>query len=95
MTKKEVVNLVNQKVGLKYGNNAARVEATLEALGEIATDTLKNGGEVPFPALGKLVVVATKARPGRNPKTGAAIEIPAGRRASFKAGKELKDALKG
>jgi len=68
---------------------------TLHALGEIATETLKTGGEVPFPALGKLVVAQTAARAGRNPATGAAIQIPAGRRASFKVGAPLKEALKG
>jgi len=95
MTKAELINKLNQKLGATYGSNIKRVEATLDALGEIATDTLKSGGEVPFPALGKLVVVATAARPGRNPKTGAAIQIPAGRKAKLKMGKDLTEALKG
>lgn len=96
MNQKDLTNAINQKLGTIYGSNVKRVEDTLKALGEIATDTLKTGGEVSFPGgLGKLVVVATKARQGRNPKTGAAIQIPAGRKAKFTAGKELKDVLKG
>lgn len=96
MTQKELINMVNQNMSTTaYGPNEARVKATLEALGEVATEALKNGGEVPFPGLGKLVVVATKARPGINPKTKEAIQIPAGRKAKFKASTELAKALKG
>jgi len=94
MTKKDLINLVNQKLDGKHGSNIKRVEDTLEALGEVAQETLKNGGEVTFPGLGKLVVVATKARAGRNPKTGKEIEIPAGRKPKFRPGKELTEALK-
>lgn len=96
MNQKDLTNAINQKLGPTFGQNEERVKATLKALGEVAIETLQNGGEVPFPGgLGKLVVVATAARPGRNPKTGAAIQIKAGKRAKFTAGKELKAALKG
>ena len=95
MTKKELINAVNQKLDTRFGSNVKRVEATLEALGEVAQKTLNAGDEVPFPGLGKLVVVATKAREGRNPKTGRSIEIPAGRKPKFRPGKELTEALKG
>ncbi len=96
MIQKDLINSINQKLGATYGSNTKRVEDTLKALAEVATDTLKTGGEVSFPGgLGKLVVVATAARPGRNPATGAAIQIPAGKRAKFTAGAGLKAALKG
>ncbi len=95
MNQKDLTNSINQKLGTTYGSNVKRVEDTLKALAEVATDTLKNGGEVTFPGIGKLVVVATAARPGRNPATGAAIQIPAGKRAKFTAGAGLKAALKG
>lgn len=96
MNQKDLSNAINQKLGIVYGSNVKRVEDTLKALAEVATVELKTGGEISFPGgLGKLVVVATKAREGRNPKTGAAIQIPAGRRAKFTAGAPLKDALKG
>ena len=55
----------------------------------------KDGGSVALPGIGKLYVKATKARKGRNPRTGAAVEIPAGRRVSFTTAKGLKDILKG
>jgi len=88
MTQKDLINGINQKLASTFGPNEERVKATLKAMGEVAIEALKNGGEVPFPGgLGKLVVVATKARPGRNPATGAAIQIPAGRRAALHGGR--------
>ena len=39
------------------------------------------------------MVRESKARMGRNPRTGESIEIDASKRPSFKAGKALKDAL--
>lgn len=95
MIQKDLTNAINQKIGTVYGSNVKRVEDTLKALGEIATETLKSGGEITFPGLGKLVVEPTAARTGRNPRTGAAIQIPAGRKAKFRAGVGLTEALKG
>lgn len=66
----------------------------LERLGDIMAAELLGGGEVPLPAIGKLVVKATAARKGRNPKTGAAIDIPASRKVSIKLGKEFKESFK-
>lgn len=39
--------------------------------------------------LGRFEVVATTERPGRNPRTGEAMTIPAGRRVKFKPSKHL------
>ena len=47
------------------------------------------------PGLGKLKVKETNARTGRNPRTGEAIEIPAGRKVVFSPGKDFKEALHG
>lgn len=96
MNQKDLINRMNQMLSPIHGSNEKRVKDTLDALGEVSKfELLKDNGEVPFPGLGKLVVVATAARPGRNPKTKEAIQIPAGRKAKFKVGKELKDALRG
>lgn len=91
MNKTELV----KKIAESTGGKASEVEHILDTLGDVAAAELLGGGEVSFPGLGKLVVVATAARPGRNPKTGAAIQIPAGHKVKFKAGKDLTDALKG
>lgn len=50
-------------------------------------------GEVQFRGIGSFKTSETEARPGRNPRTGEPIEIPAGVRVKFTAGKALRDAL--
>ncbi len=91
MTQADLIKKIKEDTGMT-------TDATLNVLNrlsKVATAELKNGGEVSFPGgLGKLVVVETKARTGRNPKTGAPVQIKAGRKAKFKAGKELTEALK-
>ena len=46
------------------------------------------------PALAKLVVRETPARGARNPRTGASIQVPAGRRIAFVPAKAMRRALK-
>ncbi|MDE6734837.1 MAG: HU family DNA-binding protein [Desulfovibrio sp.] len=48
-----------------------------------------------MPGIGKIKTVATKARTGRNPRTGQTIEIPAGRRLTVSAFRDFKEALRG
>ncbi|MGE0742603.1 MAG: HU family DNA-binding protein [Hyphomonadaceae bacterium] len=46
-----------------------------------------------LPAFGVFVVAETKARTARNPQTGEEVPVPAGKRARFRPGKALKEAL--
>ena len=54
---------------------------------------LKAGERVRIGGLGIIEVKSRPARMGRNPATGAAIEIKASRKVAFRAAKELKDAI--
>ena len=54
---------------------------------------VKSNGEVVVPGLGKLVKVNRAARMGRNPATGASIQIPAKTVVKFRVAKAAKDAL--
>jgi DNA-binding protein HU-beta len=65
------------------------LDATLEAI----TDSLKNAESVSLIGFGTFLVRDRAARSGRNPSTGAAIEIAAAKVPAFKPGKALKDAL--
>ncbi|MGH1479671.1 MAG: HU family DNA-binding protein [Geminicoccales bacterium] len=56
---------------------------------------LQQGDKVAIPGFGTFEVSDRPARQGRNPQTGATIEIAASKAAKFKAGKGLKDALNG
>ena len=55
--------------------------------------SLKEGNTLRFLGFGTFSVQNIAVRMGRNPRTGASIEIAANKRAMFKAGKDLKDAL--
>jgi len=65
----------------------------LEALVEMAYKQAKNTFTIP--GLGKLVLVNRAARVGRNPATGAQINIPAKRVVKFRVAKAAKDAILG
>ena len=59
--------------------------------GDVAT--LKSGGDVRIVGFGNFSVSRRQASTGRNPQTGATIQIPASNQPKFKAGKALKDAV--
>jgi nucleoid DNA-binding protein len=62
-------------------------------LGHTVTDELKAGGSITIAGFGTFAVSERAERQGRNPQTGATIEIAAGKVPAFKAGKALKDAV--
>lgn len=65
----------------------------LDAVVETITDELKKGEQVALVGFGTFSVKDRAARTGRNPQTGAEIQIAAAKVPSFKAGKALKDAV--
>jgi len=65
----------------------------LDAVVESVTDALKKGEQVTLIGFGTFAVKERAARTGRNPQTGATINIDAAKVPSFKAGKALKDAV--
>jgi len=71
----------------------ATVRALLDQLGQVVADQLENGGELTLPGVGKLKVTERPARTGRNPSTGAAIEIPAKKVIKLVVAKGLTDAV--
>ncbi len=89
MTKKDLI----AKIAEDTGHTKADVENTLDSLASVAAAELLGGGEVPLSGLGKLKAKESKARVGRNPQTGAPVNIPAKTAVKFSVGKELKDAL--
>ena len=86
MTKTKIVAALAEKLGL----TKKQVSAFFEAQAGLAYREAKNGFTIP--GVGKLVVRSYKARMGRNPQTGEAIQIPARRRLKFTIAKAAKDA---
>ena len=70
-----------------------QAKALVDAVFAAITAAAKKGEEVSLPGFGKFKVQAKPARTGRNPSTGAAIQIAASKKLSFQAAKALKDAL--
>ena len=64
-----------------------------EAVIESISKSLKKGDRVQIPGFGSFAAAKRGARKGRNPKTGATIQIKASKNVRFKAGKELKESL--
>ncbi len=89
MNKNELSSAVAEKAGLSKADAASAVDAVIETI----TQALKSGDEVRLIGFGTFSVSRRKASKGRNPSTGAVIDIPASNQAKFKAGKGLKDAL--
>ncbi len=75
------------------GLTKKQTEALLDGLVAAATSHLKAGAKVRLTGLGILQIQDRPARSGRNPATGAVIQIAASKKIAFRAAKELKDAI--
>ena len=65
----------------------------MEAMVNVAYSETKKSGEFSIPGLGKLVKKHRAARVGRNPATGATIQIPAKTVVKFRVAKAAKDSI--
>lgn len=89
MTKSQVAEHLADKAGITK-RAAAQI---LEELASLAYKQAKN--VFTLPGIGKLKLANRKARMGRNPQTGAPIQIPAKRVVKFRVAKAAKDAILG
>ena len=89
LTKSQVVSAVAEKNGL----SKKQADEILITIAELAYKHAKD--TFTLPGLGKLVLVNRKARMGRNPATGEAIQIKAKRVVKFRVAKAAKDAILG
>ncbi|MEW6997153.1 HU family DNA-binding protein [Colwelliaceae bacterium BS250] len=88
MNKSELINKIAEGADL----SKASAGRALDSLISTVTEELANGGDVSLVGFGTYKVSDRAARVGRNPQTGAEIQIKAAKVPSFKAGKALKDA---
>ncbi len=89
MNKNELVAAIAAKAELSKKDS----EKALKAFEEAVTEELKKGGKVQLVGFGTFDVAERAAREGRNPLTGATMQIPASRAPRFKVGKALKDSV--
>jgi DNA-binding protein HU-beta len=86
---------LQQQVAEQAGLNKAQAGRAVDAVLSSIESALKSGEEVRLTGFGSFRVTQTKARQGRNPRTGQSINIPAGRRPAFSPGSRLKQAVGG
>lgn len=89
VNKTELIDAIAMAADLPKASAGRALDAVVESV----TDALKKGDQVALVGFGTFSVKHRNARSGRNPQTGATIEIAASNVPSFKAGKALKDAV--
>ena len=87
--KTELTDLISTSASLSKKDAGAALNAALDAVAE----ALKAGQTVGLPGVGTLSVKATAARQGVRPGTSEKIQIPAGKKVSFKVASDLKKNL--
>ena len=89
MNKQDLVDFVADKAKLTKKGASQALDAVFEGI----ITGLKTSKDARFVGFGSFNLQASPARKGRNPRTGAEINIPASNRITFKAGKEFKEAV--
>lgn len=89
MKKVELVEKVAEEAGLTKADATRAIDATFAAI----TGALAEGDKIALVGFGTFAVSKRAAREGRNPKTGATVQIAARNAVTFKAGSALKDAV--
>ena len=90
MNKAELIEEVSGKTGLtkkETGN-------VIDAITNTVKETLSKGERITLVDFGTFQVRQRKAREGRNPQTGEKLEIPAKEVPKFRAGKNLREAVR-
>src|ERR1700736_5301702 len=87
MTKVELIEEISRVVEMTHKDSEVIVDAILDSV----VRALRGGDRIEIRGFGSFRTRQRQPRVGRNPKTGARVEVPAKRVASFKPSKELKD----
>ena len=87
--KADLVDAISDKADISKKASGAALDTVLDEI----TQALKAGERVSISGFGTFSVGSRAGRQGRNPQTGATIQIPASKTVRFKAGKALKEAV--
>ncbi|QTH63877.1 DNA-binding protein HU-beta [Psychrosphaera ytuae] len=88
MNKSQLIEKIAEGADISKASAGRALDSFIESV----TGALKEGDSVALVGFGTFTVRERAARTGRNPQTGATIEIAAAKVPAFKAGKALKDA---
>jgi DNA-binding protein HU-beta len=89
VNKQELIENIAESADITKASAGRALDSMIDSI----TGSLKDGDSVVLVGFGTFSVRDRAARTGRNPQTGAEIQIAAARVPAFKAGKALKDAV--
>jgi len=89
MNKSELIDAIAENSGLSKADSGRALDAVISSV----SSALKDNDQVTIVGFGTFLVRQRAARVGRNPQTGAEIQIKAANVPAFKPGKALKDAV--
>ena len=89
LTKIDIIDYVAEKCNFSKKDATDLVESVFETI----KDTLATGENVKISGFGNFVLRDKKARMGRNPQTGEAMEISSRRVLTFKVSQVMKEAI--
>jgi integration host factor subunit beta len=87
LTKADLIAEVERITELKRSDSETIVETIFESI----IQSLQKGDKIEIRGFGSFRTRQRRGRVGRNPKTGAKVEVPAKKIPFFKPSKELKD----
>ena len=90
-TKKDIAVAIANDLGITQIQSMQYIQKTLDTI----TDVLRDKGRLELRDFGVFECKTRKARKGRNPKTGAAVAVPEKLVVTFRAGKQMKQAVRG
>lgn len=84
-----------ERLAQATGGDRAAARVYLAAFEDVVGSTLAAGDSIKIPGFLSIEVVERAERQGRNPRTGEALTIPAGRAVKVTPGAQLKGAVRG
>lgn len=93
-TKKSIAESLQKVMAMKGVNmGIEKCLACVNTVFQACANSLANGENVRIDGFGQFKYVEVPERPGRNPKTGEAVTIPAHKTVRFTVSKTLKDSV--
>lgn len=86
-------NHLIEKISKKHGLTKQKSREVIKGLFEEIANGISKGKPYEILGYGKFYISSRKARQGRNPRTGEALELPESKTVRFKVGRKLKNAV--
>lgn len=90
-TKKDVADAIANDIGITKMQSRQYLQKTLDAI----INVLRDKGRLELRDFGVFECKTRKARKGRNPKTGAPVDVPEKLVVTFRAGKQMEQVVRG